>query len=294
MVSVGLMSALVEPVKELRWLTVRVLQYLWVHVALIRILGVRSAFVFRRHFRPRLQEWWGTWVQFDHLAKPHDPAHIRVHVNALKRSVLIRPRTTDGQVLWDTFAEAHQDAPIASGGPGEIWDLGANIGLTACAYASLFPNARLVAVELDEENARLATANLAPLGRRCEVIRAAIWHEDGEVSYDRSAGEAWGFHVVSNGATPHSAPALSMNTLLERRGGVMVDFCKMDIEGAERMVLRAHTEWAGHVRSLRVEVHEPYDVDACTQDLRALGFQGEREGDNCVAAVRQPTLAVPA
>ena len=54
-----------------------------------------------------------------------------------------------------------------------------------------------------------------------------------------------------------------------RPGGLV----KMDIEGAERDVLRQNTEWAALVRTILVEIHEPYDVSSCCTDLARLGFE---------------------
>jgi hypothetical protein len=64
--------------------------------------------------------------------------------------------------------------------------------------------------------------------------------------------------------------ACSLSRLLEREE--KVDLLQMDIEGAERAVLRRGIEWAGKVQQIVVEVHEPYTVDECQEDLRELGF----------------------
>jgi hypothetical protein len=77
---------------------------------------------------------------------------------------------------------------------------------------------------------------------------------------------------VEADTTVRVAPAISLNTMLARFGGP-VDYVKMDIEGSEREVLRTNTEWAAAVRSLKVEVHEPYTVGNCVRDLEALGFR---------------------
>lgn len=52
----------------------------------------------------------------------------------------------------------------------------------------------------------------------------------------------------------------------------MIDYVKMDIEGAECEVLRAAVEWAAQGRSIKVEVHDRYIVESCIADLRRLGF----------------------
>ena len=150
--------------------------------------------------------------------------------------------------------------------------------MTAAHMAVLFPAARLTAVEMDGGNAELCRVNLARWSARCEVVQAAVWPTDGEVEYEWSARDEQSFRAQAAGtaydAAMRRAPAIALNTLLEREGpGAEVDFLKMDIEGAEQRVLGEHVEWAQRVRRIVVEVHEPYDVERCRRDLDALGFR---------------------
>jgi FkbM family methyltransferase len=155
-----------------------------------------------------------------------------------------------------------------------------------------FPRARIMGVEIDRENVELARRNLAPWGDRCEVLEAGIWPEDGEIRYHRLAGGTAGHHVadVPDGAAGVAiAPAVSPGTLLARSGReAMVDFAKIDIEGAERELLRKGTEWAARVRTITVEVHEPYTAQECERDLQALGFQTRVDPRHwaCVIGIR--------
>jgi FkbM family methyltransferase len=46
-----------------------------------------------------------------------------------------------------------------------------------------------------------------------------------------------------------------VNSLVDSLGWDRVDFVKMDIEGAEREVLRRNTRWTLRVHSIKVEAH---------------------------------------
>ena len=63
---------------------------------------------------------------------------------------------------------------------------------------------------------------------------------------------------------------------------------KMDIEGAERRVLRENTEWAASVHAIKVELHPPYSVSDCSADLQKLGFKTavDRKHPACVIGTR--------
>lgn len=186
---------------------------------------------------------------------------------------VFRPSTTDYDVLLETFLGRFHLEPV-SGTPGRILDLGANIGLTMAHYAHLFPAAQIVGVELDDGNFALCRENVAPYGGRCTVFRGAVWTEDGEITYRRSGGNEWGF-AVGDGTSGEEvvAPAMTVDTVLRRAGWDWVDFVKMDVEGAERELLRRNDGWIDKVGRIGVEIHAPYTVQDCERDLRDLGFR---------------------
>jgi len=204
------------------------------------------------------------------------------------RSVLIRAGTTDAKVVWETFSGRYHLPPDELR-PRTIWDLGANIGLTMAHMAVLYPETRLIGVELDEENARLCARNVAPWAERCEMRRAAVWDSSGEVEYRAEQGHEWGFRVGGGDGARRTAPALSLDELLAAGESDVIDYVKMDIEGAESRVLRHNTDWARHVRCINVEIHDPYSLKECISDLARLGFDTEVEPRHraCVTGARR-------
>jgi FkbM family methyltransferase len=197
---------------------------------------------------------------------------VRVTVPALEhRPVSLRPGTSDWKVFGETFRGRFHVPPARRVAPEPrfVLDLGANIGLTTAHFATLYPRAEIVGVELDGANARLARANVEPWSDRCRIVQGAVWPTDGTVRYRLSAGAEYSAAVGPEGS---EVRAVSIGTLIEGHDGA-VEYLKMDIEGAERDVLRAATAWADRVRCLKVEVHGPdYTTAECVSDLAALGF----------------------
>jgi len=189
------------------------------------------------------------------------------------RRVYCRPATSDFSVFNDTFAGRYH-LPPADLRVRTIIDLGSNIGLTLAHYASLYPEARILGVEMDQGNADICLANIAPYAPRCEVLVSAVWKEDGEVAY---GGETnWGFRVIRESCDgPRRARAFSIASLIDHFGVERVDFMKMDIEGAEMDILSGAREWIDRVGCLKVEVHPPYALTACVQDLERAGMRCE-------------------
>jgi FkbM family methyltransferase len=141
-------------------------------------------------------------------------------------------------------------------------------------------------VELDRDNFRLCERNITVYGDRCKVRWGAAWCWDGTVRY--GGDTEWGYRVSadSDDQLAREAPAFSIDTLLDDLAVDTVDFVKMDIEGAEEHVLRHGGPWCDRVRSMKVEIHAPYSVPTCLNDLGRQGFSCEVDASHpaCVIA----------
>jgi FkbM family methyltransferase len=213
---------------------------------------------------------------------PGVPVSLRVDFLG-RATVALRPGTTDVTVLLDTMQGYH--LPPDDLVPDVIVDLGCNVGLTTAHFATLYEHAEILGVEPEPSAAALATRNVSPWARRCRILNVAAWHEDTKLRFIAEAGHEYGARLSPNGAI--EVTALSLNTLLASHD--VVDFLKMDIEGAESDVLTRHTRWASKVRCLKVETHPPYEPDRCATELGHLGFRTSRDGRHNLAVIaRRP------
>ena len=204
-----------------------------------------------------------------------------VNVRAAGRIPLhIRPHTTDAWLLWETFFnQYHLPSPMLRP-DAIIFDLGANVGYATVHFARLYPRATILAVELDERNCTIANIHLKPI-KRCKLINAAVWSEDGSVSYDSGDGGV-GFHVDNDckNADATTAVAKTISTIMAENNVTSVDFILMDIEGAEWPVLSTGTDWLERVKKLKVELHPMLNKNAtyenCARVLTSRGFTCSR------------------
>jgi FkbM family methyltransferase len=181
--------------------------------------------------------------------------------------VTFRVGTSDPDVVWSSLAlPTHLPTKIE---PSAIWDLGANIGLTAADLGRRYPEARVVALEPDPGNAALARQNTSAYAN-CEVIESAAWTESGTLSFLAEPGREAGSRVHPEGTS--AVAATSLNDLVART--FPPDFVKMDVEGAERSLLTQATEWVASVMEIRVECHGDY-LSQCVEDLGRLGFESK-------------------
>lgn len=222
---------------------------------------------------------------------------VRLHPRALGgASVRCRPGTTDAQVFDDTFVGLYHLPPINLREDATVLDLGGNVGYTAAHFAALCPRGTVVCVEMDAANAQAARDSLASFGPRCRVIEAAVWDRDGEIVYGGT--EEWGFRVASlTGDTPTPlgdrrvrARALSMESVLREAGlqGRVLDYVKIDVEGAEAAIVTDGASWLSAARCIKVEYHPPATRESMATVLSRAGFE-VRDDDRhqrCVIALR--------
>lgn len=192
-----------------------------------------------------------------------------------ERPVWLRPRSRDHAAFGFLQGRHHLPPPELVDPPKHIAVFGANIGLLLAELATLYPEARLLGVEPEPENAAVARRNLAHLGDRVRLLEKAVWWRDQplEVAWGR---DAWGLNL--KGESPDQEPgtartvdAVDAGPLLEEfTGGAELDFLLVNIESAWYEMLR-HGEWTRTVRCIKVEIQSHYDE--AVPLLTALGYR---------------------
>lgn len=132
-----------------------------------------------------------------------------------------------------------------------IIDCGANIGLSTLYYKSEYPNAKVYCIEADPEIAKTLSTNLSQNNFQATIIAKAAWtHNDG-VTFSSEGSDSGS---VGHGNIHIDSINLSdfLNTFDE------IDFLKMDIEGAENVVIPHCSEELKKVNTLFLEYHGVY------------------------------------
>jgi FkbM family methyltransferase len=189
----------------------------------------------------------------DRHERPGEPVALRIR-ELDGRALWMRPQTADGYVIREAFW-SRDSLPPDGFQPKSILDVGANVGATMAFLSARFPEASIAGVEPHPANAEMCRRNT-----NHPVIEAAAWTENGTVTL---SGEQDTAKLGEGGV---EVPAVPLAELMP------VDYLKLDVEGAERELLTRNTGWAGRVRCINVEVHEPYTAAECTRDLQALGY----------------------
>jgi FkbM family methyltransferase len=177
-----------------------------------------------------------------------------IRINA-KQTILLRKNETDQEVFIATFVEHYHRSPIDLGPSPLIIDLGSNIGLTIVDFKHHYPLARVFGVEMDKDNYELCKINISRL-TNCTLLQAAIWKENGFINYKGKDEQSYAVEKDSFGNSGVVC-CMTMDSLLKENNIVKVDYLKMDIEGAEKVLLLESTtkEWLKKIKYLSIEVH---------------------------------------
>jgi FkbM family methyltransferase len=194
------------------------------------------------------------------LSKGTNGLH-RVRIKAIgNKQICARAGTEDYMTLYSTFCEKYHLPPRILPKNPVILDLGSNIGATILHFKHLYPSSRIIGVEMDEDNYKLAKTNTGFLGD-VELIHGAISCFDGIVSYNKATGED-AYSIISNEKTNGTRSLINVNSItipsiISKYNLPVVDFIKMDIEGEEIKLFEKHTDlsWLDLVKSLNIEVH---------------------------------------
>lgn len=146
-----------------------------------------------------------------------------------------------------------------------IIDGGANIGLSVIYFKRRFPNSRITAFEADPAVAEVLKRNLQSQGLAdVEVVAQALWSLDGNLEFQSEGAD--GGRVDSAADHAVRVPAVALSHYLDEP----VDFLKLDIEGAEFVVLQSCQNKLGVVSNAFIEYHSRCDHPQMLPELLAI------------------------
>lgn len=209
-------------------------------------------------------------------------------VRALGMSLEVPDAASFLGAFHEIFVERTLSFP-AWDAPPRILDLGANIGLSVLFFLREHPDAVLTALEPDPGLFGVLERNVRENGGgRARLRNLAAWSTAGLLRFRRDGAD--GGHVVATGAggeerrdidapaardepCPIDVPAIDVATLFDEGP---YDVVKIDIEGAESVVLPALGERLRGVRYLFVEYHgfsgTPAPLSAMIAPMEAAGL----------------------
>ncbi len=205
--------------------------------------------------------------------------------------IRLRLLSSDVPTYKQVFLDQEYDFLVETD-PKVIIDAGANIGLASLYFADKYPEAKIIAVEPEQNNFELLTENVAPYPNIIPV-QAALWHRNEEINLVDPGLGKWGFMTETKESSEnlaenlaahpcHTVTAMTVDRIMQDHDLSRIDVLKVDIEGAEREVFSDTSSWLGKVDSIIVELHERMKT-GCNRSFYcgSNGFDSEwRQGEN--------------
>ncbi len=177
--------------------------------------------------------------------------------------------------LWQ-FKEIFGDENyqfLASSDTPVIYNCGANVGVDLVYFKRMYPKARIKAFEADPNVAVYLQKNIQQNNfTDVEVVTKAVWNENTTVSFANEGAD--GGSLVT-GTKTMEIPATRLKDWLEKES--VIDLLKMDIEGAETIVMQDCQDSLQAVQHIFIEYHsylgQPQSLDTILHILTANGFR---------------------
>ncbi len=132
-----------------------------------------------------------------------------------------------------------------------IIDCGANIGLSIIYLKQMFPEAEIIAFEPDEKNFNLLQTNIKSFNyKNVQARKEAVWIENTTLQFASEGSMSSRIHTEdSDNIVP--VKAIRLKDYLDRP----IDFLKIDIEGAEFLVIKDIADQLHYINNLFLEYH---------------------------------------
>ncbi len=133
-----------------------------------------------------------------------------------------------------------------------IIDAGANIGISVLYFKFLFPNSEIIAFEPDQKIYDILEQNVKEFDlKNVKLINKGLWSEDKELLFFSEGADAGRISLDSHKPHNNKVQVTRLRDYLRRP----VDLLKIDIEGAETVVLKDCQDMLYNVKNIFVEYH---------------------------------------
>lgn len=206
----------------------------------------------------------------------------RISSSLFKNQIYLRKKDSDLDIFNQVFAERQYKWPgIEQLKPQTIVDAGANIGLAAIYFSSLFPEATVYCIEPVTANFDWLKRNTIKY-KNIQHLQGAVWYKNEILQIENPEGYSAGLTLNSSSSTS-GIQGYSVDSLMQHFNLSHIDILKMDVEGAEKEIFGlGNTDWLTKVDILVIELHDMYKegtakafFHAMHQKFEKIYFQGE-------------------
>ncbi len=183
---------------------------------------------------------------------------IKIKPKGIKHWVYCRNGTSDFAVLRQVIGKKECAFPLKDI-PQSIVDIGANVGYASVLFSNLWPSAKIIAVEPENENFDLLVKNTQKYSN-IKCINAALWSRKCNLKISNPNAAAFSFQFTeAYDNEPKPINSITINELKMHFASKPIDLIKIDIEGGEYEFFKnMERGWDNGITMIAVELHERY------------------------------------
>jgi len=207
-----------------------------------------------------------------------------VSLPGYREPIYLRTETPhDKNIFSQVFHKMEYDIDI--GYPKTIIDAGAHVGFASIYFATLYPKARILALEPERSNFEILKINTRNYDN-ISIANKGLWSHCARLTLENpDTDNESSFRLIETESST-GIPAIGVADAIDLLDTQVVDLLKMDIEGAEKEVLTNNTaSWIDSVRTLVVEPHDrfrPGCLAAINRIQKQYDFTKRESGENTV------------
>ncbi|PJJ10544.1 FkbM family methyltransferase [Flavobacterium sp. 1] len=202
-------------------------------------------------------------------------------INDKSFSINLKKNSSDIEVFKQILIEEEYEIIIDffqnnNSSPVTIIDAGANIGLTSMYFMAYFPELCIIALEPSQKNFQRLSHNIKENNlSNVTCVPKGIWGYNSNLSAVKDS-EDWAFRLTERSdSRSELCEVLSVSEIIKKFDLKLIDFFKIDIEGAEASVFseKANLSWLNIVKVIAIEIHADFASKDCIENvLLEFGF----------------------
>ncbi|WP_452224176.1 FkbM family methyltransferase [Lacinutrix chionoecetis] len=182
--------------------------------------------------------------------------HETIYSTRKKRTFYFRKNTKDFETFEEVFISKIYDIALTFT-PKTIIDAGANTGFASLFFKYRYPDADIVAVEIDNGNVEMIQKNMKGY-TNFEILRKGVYNKNAffKIENPYNATNSYVVKEVTKDQD-YDIEAVTIDHIIDYKNWDTVDILKIDIEGAELELFKSNYEkWLPKVKVIYVETHD--------------------------------------
>ncbi len=192
---------------------------------------------------------------------PRNGKIFKLRLKSTAQALFIRQKTSDTYVLENLYVYNGMSLPIRlikliAEDDGVVIDAGSNIGISSIIFSKYWPQKTIISIECDNENFDVLEKNVESY-RNIKIMHKALWHKAARLTILNKSDASWSKSVTEKEeCNDIDIPSVTLDEILLSQHASRISFIKMDIEGAEFVILKDLLSKENSIKVMLVELHD--------------------------------------